>query len=81
MNSFKYSSPGRIIQRELDARKWTHEHFAEIMELSVQDIDKIISGDMQITQTIAGRLADVFETSIQLWLNLENNYRSKNDAL
>lgn len=81
MNSFKHSSPGRIIQCELDARKWTHEHFAEIMELSVQDIDKIISGDMQITQTIAGRLADVFETSTQLWLNLENNYRSKNDTL
>jgi plasmid maintenance system antidote protein VapI len=35
-------SPGRILQRELNARSWTPNDLAETTGLSIQAIDEII---------------------------------------
>ncbi|QYO64440.1 HigA family addiction module antitoxin [Leptolyngbya sp. 7M] len=67
--------PGDILIEELEARGWTQKDLAEIMQRPVQTINEIIKGAKQITPETAIQLAEVFETSPQFWLNLENNYR------
>jgi HTH-type transcriptional regulator/antitoxin HigA len=67
--------PGRILQKELEARGWTDRDLAAIDEDLPQTIASIIQGQHHITPEIAEKLSKAFGTSAQSWINLENNYR------
>ena len=66
--------PGEIIKDNLDALNWSQEDLAEIMGMSVKSISHIIN-KQAVTIETARLLAKIFNTSPQLWLNLDNNYR------
>ncbi|MDJ0745410.1 MAG: HigA family addiction module antitoxin [Xenococcaceae cyanobacterium MO_167.B27] len=68
-------SPGRILQRELDARGWTQKDLAEITNRPPQAINEIIKGTKQITPETARELSAAFGTTAEFWTNLEANYR------
>lgn len=69
------SPPGRLLQRELDARDWAQADLAEIMGRSKTVVNDIIQGKRVISPEIARRLADALGTSAELWLNREASYR------
>jgi HTH-type transcriptional regulator/antitoxin HigA len=71
----RVTSPGRILQRELEERGWTQIDLAEIIKRPVQAINEIIRGSKQITPETALDFAAAFDTSPEFWLNLESNYR------
>ena len=50
-------SPGRILQRELDARGWTEEDLAQMIAYSSHVIRAIINGYQSITPETAQQLA------------------------
>jgi len=64
-----------IIRREIDARGWTQEDLARIMDRPVQVISEIVSGKKQITPETALGLAAAFGTSAEMWLQMEAKYR------
>jgi HTH-type transcriptional regulator / antitoxin HigA len=68
-------SPGRILQRELDARRWTQKDLAEITNRPAQTINEIIKGTKQITPETARELSAALGTTAEFWTNLETNYR------
>lgn len=68
-------SPGRILQRELDARGWTQKDLAEITNRPPQTINEIIKGTKQITPETARELSAALGTTAEFWINLETNYR------
>lgn len=67
--------PGRIIQREIDARGWSQRDLAAIINRPAQAINEIINGTKQITPETAIELGAAFSTTAELWMNLEANYR------
>lgn len=67
--------PGRIIERELEARGWTQRDLAAIMERPPQVISEIVRGSKQITPETAIELGKAFETSAEVWTALEYQYR------
>jgi HTH-type transcriptional regulator/antitoxin HigA len=68
--------PGDFIRDELDARGWTQEDLAKIMDRPVQAINEIISAKKQITPDTAVGLAKAFGDDDALyWMNLESVYR------
>lgn len=69
------TSPGRILQRELDSRGWTQKDLAEITNRPAQAINEIIRGTKQITPETARELAAALGTSAEFWTSLEANYR------
>ena len=71
----KAVSPGRILQRELNARGWTPKDLAETTGLSTQGIDEIIKGTKQITPETARELSAALATTATFWTNLDVNYR------
>lgn len=73
--SGRVSAPGRILQRELEARGWTQKYLAAIVGQPYQTINEIIEGNRQITSETAIALAEGLRTSAELWNNLEANYR------
>jgi len=68
-------SPGEIIELELEERGWSQRDLAEIMGRPPQAISEIVRGTKQITPETALELAQAFDTSAEVWTNLEANYR------
>jgi addiction module HigA family antidote len=71
----KVPAPGRILSRELEARGWTQEYLASIMNCSLQTIDEIIKGSKQINGEIALKLSEGLGTTVEFWTNLETKYQ------
>ncbi len=71
----RVSAPGEILKYELETREWSQRDLAAIMGRPVQAIGEIIRGVKQITPETAIELAKAFDTSPELWINLETNYR------
>jgi HTH-type transcriptional regulator/antitoxin HigA len=68
-------APGEFIQDELEARGWTHSDLAERMGCSPALVAELVDSHAPITADTAGRLAGAFDTSRQLWLNLDATFR------
>ncbi len=68
-------SPGRILQRELDARGWKQKDLSEIIKRSPQAINEIIRGTKQITPETAREISAALGTTAEFWTNLEAKYR------
>jgi len=69
-------TPGKILNRELEARNWTKDDLADKMGYSLENIETILNGDKEITTEIANDLSKTLEISSEVWINLETNYRS-----
>jgi HTH-type transcriptional regulator / antitoxin HigA len=67
--------PGDYIREELEARGWTQADLTDILGWRPKDVNEIITGKRSITAETAGKLADAFGTSPQLWMNLESSYQ------
>lgn len=67
--------PGKILQKEIEARKWTKANLIAIDKDLPEIISAIVEDRQHITPEIAKKIAKAFGTSVQSWINLENNYR------
>ena len=75
MEPARVVSPGEVIAKELEARRWAQRDLAMIMGLSNESMSAIIDGKAPITPNVARALGEAFGTSVDFWLNLEANYR------
>ena len=67
--------PGEFIREELKDRGWTQEELARIMDRPLTRVNEIIQGKQGITPETAVSLAFAFDTSADLWLRREAEYR------
>lgn len=67
--------PGDFIREELEARGWTQDVLADVIGTSLRLVNEIITGRRAITVETARALAEAFDTSPNLWMNLESAYR------
>jgi HTH-type transcriptional regulator/antitoxin HigA len=66
--------PGEFLKEELEARGWTQQELAEIMDRPPRLISEIIAGKRSITPETARGLGDAFGTGGEYWMNLETQY-------
>lgn len=67
--------PGDFLDEELDARGWTQEDLARILDKPLPTINKIINGKAAITPDTAKRLGAAFGNSAEFWMNLEASWQ------
>jgi HTH-type transcriptional regulator / antitoxin HigA len=68
--------PGEFIREELDARGWTPDDLARIMNYPLRSVNALIAGTERITPETARALANVFGDDDPLyWSNLDRAYR------
>jgi len=67
-------SPSEYIQDYLDGRNWTQDDLAQVTGRSRCHINRLIGGKTAITPETAHELGLAFETSPELWMNLQSTY-------
>lgn len=67
--------PGDFIRDELEARGWTQQDLAQILDRPLVAVNQIITGKRAITPETAKGLASAFGTSADVWLNMESVYQ------
>ena len=65
--------PGEIIKEQLEYYKMSNEEFAKRMNMSKEDINKLLEGNIKI----AKQLEDLFNVPEYFWTNLELIYWNK----
>ncbi len=74
--SIRYTRPpGDFIRDELKSRGWTQADLARILGRPVTRINQIIQGKQGVTPETAADLGFVFDTSPDVWLRREFEYR------
>ena len=66
--------PGELILEELNERGWTSQLLAQLMGESEARLNRVIIHKERITVVFAYNLGRVFNTSHELWLNLQRAY-------
>jgi len=66
--------PGRVLKRELKARKLSANQLALALRVPSGRITSILNGERSITVETALRLARYFDTTAQFWVNLQSQY-------
>ena len=66
--------PGRILKRELKARRLSANQLALALRVPSGPITSLLGGKRSITPETALRLARYFGNSAQFWLNLQTRY-------
>lgn len=68
-------APGEFIREELKDRGWTQEELARIMDRPLTRVNEIIQGKQGITPETAVSLAVAFDSTPDVWLRREAEYR------
>ena len=68
--------PGKTISELLDYRGWTQSEFAENLDESLSKVANLISGQEEITSSLARKLSLVFGSSENFWISREEQYRN-----
>jgi antitoxin HigA-1 len=66
--------PGKILQRELEARGLSANALALKLRVSANRLTQIVRGHRAISPETALRLSRYFGNSAQFWMNLQTNY-------
>jgi len=71
----KPSHPGEILKAEfLDALGLTQVELAKALNTTFRTINEIINTKRNLSPEMALKLSKYFGTSVELWLNLQNQY-------
>lgn len=73
--------PGYTIKEQLEDRNINLNDFIVKMNMSKEDVKLLIEGKIILTNDLASKLELVLGLPKQFWINLENNYRNKLDAI
>lgn len=73
LNNKMYFHPGYYIN-EYIKNNTTRKCFSKRLGVSIYFLNKIINGEINIGYKLSKRLSKVTNTSIELWLNLQESY-------
>ncbi len=73
--------PGYAIREQLEHKAMSVEDFAHQMGLTLHEANDLLTGVMEVTQSIASRLERVVGVSATFWKNLDILYREKLKAI
>lgn len=63
--------PGEYLQDFMDDKGWTQDDLAKVLGRTRQHINRLLQGKTGITPDTANELASAFDTTAELWMNLQ----------
>jgi len=75
VNKRKPRHPGALIKRQyLEPLNMSVTDLAEVLSISRKTLSEIVNEHASVTPNMALRLASAFQTTPELWLNLQQKY-------
>lgn len=65
---------GQMLARELDARGWTQQEFADVLGRPTQFVSEIITGKKEVTRESAAQIGAALEQDPRVWLAYQDQY-------
>lgn len=72
--------PGATIKEQLQDRGISVDNFAKQMHMSDEQVHNLLTGEIELTESIATKLESALEIPAKFWNKLEANYRAKLDT-
>ena len=66
--------PCEYLQEFMEGKGWTQEDLANVLGRSRQHVNRLLQGKTGITPDTAHELAEAFDTSPEVWMNLQTSY-------
>ena len=67
--------PGATIADLLEEREWTHSDLSSKLNIPIEKVAHLISGQMPIDREFAVQLAQILGSTPDFWLRREEQYR------
>jgi Plasmid maintenance system antidote protein len=67
-------SAGELLGRELEARGWSQDVFAAVLDRPTQFVSEIVNGKKEITRESAAQIAAALGQTPEYWLKLQDQY-------
>lgn len=68
--------PGYYIKEIIDSEGYSVKEFADKLNISEEDLIKVLDGELNISCELASKLSLVLGTSTEYWLNIQDTYSS-----
>lgn len=69
--------PGDTIRELIETHYISESILAEKLNLSIEILERLLNGNLEITPDIAKRLEETFNIPQSFWLNLQKNYNAE----
>lgn len=82
MNKIEYDNiiafhPGYLIKDIIEGEGMTQDELSKRLGTSAKTVSKLINGKIDLSMEMAMKLSIVFDTSVTMWLNLNQDYLKK----
>ena len=71
------TTPGAVVMKQMKLKKMTETELASQMGVSKNHVQKLISGDIRLTDAAAVKLEKALDLPKEFWMNLEEEYRAR----
>ena len=71
------TTPGAVVAKQLKFKKMTEVELASLMGVSKNHVQKLIAGEVRLTDATAAKLEKALDLPKEFWINLEEVYRAK----
>lgn len=68
--------PGFLIAMELEERGWSQKDFASAIGVTEKGLGDLIGGEIPLATDLARLIGKAFGTSEEVWVQMEEAYRS-----
>ncbi len=81
LTPFEATPPAEVIREEMKARKMKTKDLAALMGILPNNLSRLLSGNGQITTSIANKLEDALDIPASYWLSLQAQYMRDAEAI
>lgn len=86
MNKIEYKNiidfhPGYYIKDIIESMQISKNEFAKKLNIDIKDLNNIINGNIDITYEMAEKLHYILGTSIDVWINIQQNYNNTKNKI
>ena len=71
------TTPGAVVVKQMKLKKMTETELAAEMGVSKNHVQKLIAGEVRLTDATASKLEKALDLPKEFWTNLEEVYRTK----
>lgn len=71
-----FTTPGAVVAKQMKLKRMTDTELASQMGVSKNHVQKLVAGEVRLTDATAAKLEKALDLPKEFWTNLEEVYRA-----